>query len=153
MIIVGYPGIGKSTICKYNKNQIDLESSLFDHEDLYWYISYINVAESLNDQGYDVYISSHFQVRFELFRRHVNDMSDILLVYPSSNLKDFWVHKLKDRYDKNPTDKNRRSYEYVKSFYEKTIENFESSMIPNKIKIEDIEYNLEQLIKKFKHDK
>ena len=30
MIIVGYPGIGKSTLCQHRENCIDLESSCFD---------------------------------------------------------------------------------------------------------------------------
>ena len=30
MIIVGYQGIGKSTLCQHRENCIDLESSCFD---------------------------------------------------------------------------------------------------------------------------
>lgn len=44
MIVVGYPGIGKSTLCQHRENCIDLESSCFDKSNKNWYKDYCNVA-------------------------------------------------------------------------------------------------------------
>lgn len=68
MIIVGYPCIGKSTYAVSHKYKaIDLESSNFI-KDGSWVESYCNVAIGLSEQGYDVFVSSHDDVRKQLLK-------------------------------------------------------------------------------------
>ena len=66
MIIVGYPGIGKSTLCQYRDNCIDLESSCFDKLNKNWYKDYCNVAVDLHKQGNIALVSNHESVYEEL---------------------------------------------------------------------------------------
>ena len=67
MIIIGYQGIGKSTLSARNLKYVDLESSNFWFDDpetkqrvrhFNWYEMYCNVAEYLSRQGYVVFVSS-----------------------------------------------------------------------------------------------
>lgn len=54
-IVVGYQGVGKSTLAYHNRSVIDLESSNFfvdGKRDEKWYIPYCNIARSLARQGY-----------------------------------------------------------------------------------------------------
>ena len=49
MIIVGYPGVGKSTLVQHKENCIDLESSCFDKSNINWYkIKDVNVNKLSN---------------------------------------------------------------------------------------------------------
>ena len=66
MIIVGYPGIGKSTLCQHRENCIDLESSCFDKSNKKWYKDYCNVAVDLHKQGNIALVSNHESVYEEL---------------------------------------------------------------------------------------
>ena len=64
MIIIGFPGIGKSTVSKTNDKYIDLESSCFDKDaNKLWYKDYCKTAIDLSNQGYVVFVSSHDKVR------------------------------------------------------------------------------------------
>ena len=68
MIIVGYQGIGKSSLAGVG-NCIDLESSNFwinGKRDPEWYKPYCKIADHLSKQGYTVFTSSHEVVRREL---------------------------------------------------------------------------------------
>ena len=69
MIIIGYQGIGKSTLAKNSLKYIDLESGNFwinGERDEQWYKPYCNIANHLSAQGYTVFTSSHKEVREEL---------------------------------------------------------------------------------------
>ena len=72
MIFVGYQGIGKSSIS--GNGNIDLESGNFwvnltRYCD--WYKVYCNIAKSLSEQGYNVFLSSHKVVRDELKKKKI----------------------------------------------------------------------------------
>lgn len=59
MIIVGYQGIGKSSLAGRDKKFIDLESGNFwidgkRADD--WYKPYCKIAEHLSQQGYYVFV-------------------------------------------------------------------------------------------------
>lgn len=97
MIIIGYQGIGKSTLAGKNKC-IDLESGNFWFYDLEtyqkvrhndWYVPYCNIANHLSEQGYTVFTSSHEVVRNELKK----SKEDVFIIYPSIELKDEWIKK------------------------------------------------------------
>ena len=75
MIIIGYQGVGKSTLANKDDKFIDLESGSFwinntDNNSKYrydnWYEMYCNVAEHLSQQGYIVVVASHEVVRNRL---------------------------------------------------------------------------------------
>ena len=75
-IIIGFPGIGKSTVAKGDTRFIDLESSTFmvdgqRSED--WYKIYVNVAIDLTKQ-YNVFISSHMAVQNYLATLNYNNV-------------------------------------------------------------------------------
>ena len=94
MIVVGYQGIGKSTIAGRDHRFIDLESSSFwidgkRADD--WYKPYCRIAECLSKQGFIVLTSSHEVVR-KFFLD--NQVDSVVLVYPSIELKDKWIESL-----------------------------------------------------------
>ena len=99
MIIIGYPGIGKSTLAGRDHKYIDLDSSNFKingekSED--WYKVYCKVAEDLSRQGYIVFVSSHSVVREAL----KGSEEAVAVAYPVGALEKQWITKLGDRYDK-----------------------------------------------------
>ena len=106
-IIVGYQGIGKSTLAKQGKGYIDLESGNFwvngkRADD--WYIPYCNIAMHLAEQGYTVFTSSHQVVRDQLVSIKTDNV-DLFVCVPSLHLKDEWIKKLEDRYNETGLDK------------------------------------------------
>ncbi len=114
MILLGYQGIGKSTMAKKNKDLsvIDLESSCYTWgsrklED--WHKAYADNALHLSRQGYTVFIATHAPVR-EWIGGHnttfplgvqIDGMYEeqVAVVVPDTSLKDEWVAKLRKRYE------------------------------------------------------
>lgn len=115
MIILGYPGVGKSYACGKDRGIIDLESSFFHSE----YANntlvepYVRVAIDLHQQGYTVCISSHWAIRntlrnmlrIRLVWPDVNQSlkdewikRNVAMIYPDQSLKDAWIERLKNRY-------------------------------------------------------
>lgn len=123
MIIIGYPCIGKTTLAKNNVKIIDLESSNFfvDEERLKnWYKMYCNVAVDLSKQKYIVFVSSHKLVidhLCSLKEKGIITNSDIGCIFPSESLKDCWIDKAYDRWNKSSLDKDRKAYDRIKNFY------------------------------------
>ena len=148
MVIIGYQGIGKSTLCKDDYRFVDLESSIFDKSDSGWYKSYISVAIYLSNCGYIVFVSSHISVQEELIKRYENgDISDLYEIYPSLELRDFWVNKLLKRYEDERTSKNYRAYINAKNSYNDSISVLMKNDIKNKICIDDENYDLSKILK------
>lgn len=145
MIIIGYQGIGKSTLAGTDRF-IDLESGNFwvdgkRADD--WYIPYCQIAEHLSAQGFHVFVSSHEVVRKQLR----NSKEEVLLVFPSIFLKEFWVQKLEDRWKATELEKDYKAYMNAKTRYDLNItelmtENFK------KIIIQDKQYRLQYLLNK-----
>ena len=115
MIVIGYQGIGKSTLAAKSLRYIDLESSSFWFDDPEtkqkirhgnWYEMYCNVAEDLSRQGYTVFVSSHQPVRERLSR------SDeyVIACVPALDLKDKWIKKLRLRYENSGLEKDYKAY-------------------------------------------
>ena len=110
MIVIGYQGIGKSTLSRKNFRYIDLESSALRKGGVRWenwHEPYCMIAEWLSKQGYTVFVSSHKEVR-----GYLNECckEPFCAVVPSESLKDEWIDKLLKRYEQFPTDKNYRAY-------------------------------------------
>ena len=146
MIIVGYPGIGKSTLGGKH-NCLDLESSLFFDSNgirpTKWYDYYYNIATSLSKQGYIVLTSTHTSIINKL-NKFSNEK--IVAIIPSPLLKDDWIKKLEKRAKETKSDKDFRAFINSKDNFDSNI----SSLINNKMDkyiIKDMNYKLEDIIK------
>ena len=166
MIIIGYPGIGKSYNSGYDivksTAYIDLESHNFWNEydipydpntrrrdrDPNWFETYCKLAIDLSNQGYRVFVSSHMSVQGQLrgSKKH-----DIIVCYPHESLKQKWILRLRERYlnclDED-TEKNRRAIEAVIENFDRDIDAMRHSGFPT-LEIMDMEYNLRELIEDF----
>lgn len=145
MIIIGYQGIGKSTLAGKGKF-IDLESGNFwvdgkRSDD--WYIPYCNIAEHLSRQGFVVFTSSHEVVRKQL----ENSKEKVYVAYPSLNLKYDWIKKLEARYEDSRLEKDYKALMNAINCYEENIKSLMNSGFDT-IEINDTSYVLERLIEK-----
>ena len=146
MIVVGYPGIGKSTLAGRDYKYIDLESENFwidgeRAED--WYKPYCKIAEHLSEQGYIVFVSSHEVVRQYLVE---NSRELVVLVYPSALLKSAWIDKLEQRYAKSGLEKDYKALMNIKYSYIENIRELQESCIEYKLEINKLSYDSESML-------
>jgi len=119
MILVGYQGIGKSTLAGRD-NCIDLESGNFwvdgkRSDD--WYKPYCQIAIHLSQQGYTVFTSSH-----EVVRKQLEDCSEkVVVVFPSLDLKEEWIKKLYHRWSETKLDKDFKALANAQDRYNENI--------------------------------
>lgn len=148
MIYVGYQGVGKSTLAGKD-NFIDLESSNFwidtSGVGVYsrpngWEQIYVNIAKHLSDQGYNVFLSSHKQIREYMNANNI----EFIVIYPELIIKDAWINKLKLRYEQSKSDKDNKALMAAEKFYDDNINDL--SKEKNKIVITNFNYNLKDLI-------
>lgn len=144
MIIVGYQGIGKSTLAGKN-NVIDLESGNFWNNGVRpddWYIYYCQIAEHLSQQGYIVFTSSH-----EVVRNRLKEYSKekVYTIYPSLKLHDEWINKLRDRYNNSKLEKDYKALMNAEDRYYENIEELKNSGI-EVLEIEDMGYRLGDMV-------
>lgn len=142
MIVIGYQGIGKSTLAGRNHKFIDLESGNFwvdgkRADD--WYKPYCKIAEHLSQQGYIVFTSSHEVVRKQL----ENSSEDVVLVYPSTELRDAWIDKLEKRYEESGLEKDYKALMNAKDRYNENITELNVSNFAYKLILVDMHYDLE----------
>ena len=157
MIIIGYQGIGKSTLAGPENNCIDLESGNFWVTDKEtgtakrtddWYKPYCNIANHLSSQGFIVFTSSHKQVREEL----KNSDEYIMAIVPDLSLKDEWVKKLEDRYNESGLDKDFKAWKNAEECYEENIKDIMNDIESTGNKkcylavINSMNYNLKDII-------
>ena len=126
LIVIGYQGIGKSSIGGKD-NCIDLESSNFyidEKRDKNWYKIYCKIALSLANQGYTVLISSHQVIR-DYFSKEMGELpkniGNIVIFCPRLTQKDEWLARLQTRYDKTKNEKDERALKNA-------VENFDSNI-------------------------
>lgn len=149
MIIIGYQGIGKSSISCAENGCIDLESSNFNlwyrdnKRDKWWYVYYCNLAIDLSNQGFTVFVSSHKEIRDYLL--NFIDKTTIVCVFPEPYLKDEWIQKLQDRYDNDPSEKNYKALMNAKDKFEKNINEMRASGYLY-YGISDMDYNLLDIV-------
>lgn len=99
MIVIGYQGIGKSTLVKDNNSYIDFESSNFKingERPEGWERMYCEAALDLSRQGHVVFTASHKCIRDYLKEHRGSEV--VLIVAPSVDLKDQWLEKLRNRF-------------------------------------------------------
>ena len=139
MIIIGFPGIGKSSVTRaYNGDTnttgyIDLESSNFVKDDN-WVKEYCDLAIDLELQGYKVFVSSHKKVREYLAERQ-DVFPDIVEVFPSNELRTEWLNRLESRYMKCKTAKNERALNYMRNNFDDSVDEMEHDAIIHKVRI------------------
>lgn len=154
-IIIGYPGIGKSTFCskQVDCDFIDLESSNFHEgkEPEKWYCFYVMVAEDLASQGFNVFVSSHYDVVMALKMNVSNPDIPVYVICPSLELEKEWIEKLRNRYLSSGLEKDRRSYGRAKSNYKGDISDLIDCGFPV-TQIENIDYDIFDVIRNLKKD-
>lgn len=126
MIIIGYPGVGKTEASKQFIDVIDLESSWFDGMDNIYNVeteTYCKIAIELSKQNYIVCVSSHKEIQ-SCLRRSVED---VYVCYPIKELKQYWVQKLRERYIVDDTDKNFRAYDRAVDYFDTDIQDMMDS--------------------------
>ena len=144
MIVIGYQGVGKSTLAGRDHKYIDLESGNFwidgkRADD--WYKPYCKIAEHLSQQGYIVFTSSHKVVRQYLIE---NSRETVVLVYPSVELKDAWIEKLERRYAESKLEKDYKALMNAKDRYEENIKELQQEpYITYKVELQKMDYDLE----------
>lgn len=152
MIVIGYQGIGKSTLAGRNNRFIDLESGNFwvdgkRADD--WYKPYCQIAEHLSQQGYIVFTSSHEVVRKQL----ENSGEVVVVVYPSIELKDEWIDKLEERYATSKLEKDYKALMNAVDRYEENIKELsESNHKYCKVILTKMDYDLEASLIRLKNE-
>lgn len=150
MIIIGFPGIGKSTLASNNDKFVDLESSYFKTPDARnedWVVDYCKLAEILSKNGSIVLVSSHKAVRDYIANMHTDE--PVACVFPSGGIREQWIKKLEDRYMNSGLDKDYRAFIRARDNYDDDIrELYSDDSIPYKWIITNINYNLEEELEK-----
>lgn len=147
MIIIGYQGIGKSTLAGKD-NCIDLESGNFwvngkRAED--WYIPYCQIANHLSEQGYTVFVSSHEVVRKELEKSEER----VVAIIPAIELRDAWCEKLLERYMLTELYKDFKAWRNAEERYVENISEIMDS-VGEVYCIRNMNYHLHTIIKHLK---
>ena len=152
MIIVGYQGIGKSTLAKDGNGYIDLESGNFWVNGVRadnWYIPYCNIAIHLAQQGYIVFTSSHQVVRDYL--SNVAKDIELAVCYPDYQLKDVWIDKLEDRYNNTKLEKDYKAWQNALAIYDQNIDELRKSERFHHITITNSQYDLDFIVSSLKY--
>lgn len=145
-VVVGYQGIGKSTLAFHNNRVIDLESSNFfvnGERPENWFIIYCNIARALCKQGYIVCVSSHQEVREELLQ---NPAKNQVIVYPALDLKDKWIAKLRNRYEETQSEKDFKALKNAENYYDYNIIDLANQKGFDRISFATMDYNLADLL-------
>lgn len=148
LVIIGYQGIGKSSLAGWSKC-IDLESGNFfvgDKRAADWYIPYCQTAINLANQGYTVFVSSHKEVRE--FLRTVplpENVARVVVICPSIWMRDEWIERLQKRYDSTRLDKDFRALANAKERFAENIDELCSCGLPV-IQPRVIGYNLKDYV-------
>lgn len=145
MIVIGYQGIGKSTVSKKSKGFIDLESGNFfynGNRPTDWHIYYCQIAEHLSRQGYVVFMSSHEPVR----NWFIHSDERAIIICPDLNLKTEWIDKLEKRYNTTHKEKDFKAWQNAVCRFEENIKELFDCGIPV-ISINTMAYDLEEMIR------
>lgn len=138
MIIMGFPGIGKTTLCqkseqighKWHKQLIDLESSVFLHTDKEEITEeqakkYVQLALHLSRHGYHVFISTH-PIVYETVEKLIAKPYEALAIYPDLSLKKEWLQRLEDRYMQTRHSKDLRAWSTMVNIYDDAVSKLNS---------------------------
>lgn len=143
MIVVGYQGIGKSTLAGKH-NCIDLESGNFwvnGERSSDWYKAYCQIAIHLSEQGYTVFTSSHQVVREQL----ENCTEKVVVIFPSLDLKEEWIKKLYCRWSETKLDKDFKALANAQDRYNENIAELMCGNLAT-YEITSMDYSLEDIV-------
>lgn len=155
MIVIGYPGIGKTTLAKCSPFYIDLESSCFKYWDEEnqrfrrwdnWAEIYANVAVDLNG-NHDVLVSSHKLVRDALLKHP--SKPDIVVCCPVVTLKEAWIKRLQERYEKSRSEKDQAALVNAETSFTTQVNDLLAEGLPV-IEIKSMDYKLSTLLVEYK---
>lgn len=147
-VVVGYPGIGKTSLSEKNIHCLDLESSIFTNVWGYsnlWQVVYGKTAVSLAQQGYVVFVSSHQSVYRYLNSIEMPNGVFLMGCHPSPALKDEWLDRLRVRAETTQNDKDIRAFEHAWEYFDQDIQDMHSGM-KNKLEIAKMDYSLLNLL-------
>lgn len=161
MIVMGYPGIGKSTLAEKSLEYIDLETSNWWNiistkekgtmrvRPQGWEKIYCKVALDLSRQGYIVFTSPNKDIRNCFIKMRENNFityKDIICVcFPSLKMQDEWTKRVKKRYEQDSSDKNKRALDHVLECYIDDVTEMAHSPFIH-IKLFNKDYDLESVI-------
>lgn len=132
MIIVGFPGVGKTSVCAGRNWYVDMESSDYRKYDG-WQVGYVDAAARISRVGATVFTSSHKEVRDELARRQPEVTVCEVFPAPSAEMEKLWIKRLGDRLEKDPSAKNLAAYLHVRAHYMEAVNDMMSDEIREKI--------------------
>ena len=127
MIVIGYQGIGKSTLVKERNSYIDFESSNFKingGRPEGWEQMYCEAALDLSRQGHVVFTASHKCIRDYLKEHRGSEV--VLIVAPSVGLKDQWLEKLRNRCKETGLVKDRLALLNAEDCFNENIQEMQS---------------------------
>ena len=157
---MGFPAVGKTTTTKrtasITNRFIDLNITKFIGSNYFanlanmgcyqnsscnldWF-AYCNLAIDLAE-NHDVFISVTPEILdyMEIQDKIIRD--SIIVIYPSLSLKDQWIKKMKDRYEKSNLLEDRRAYEYyICDNYDETIKKINANESFSKIQLNSMKY-------------
>ena len=154
MIVIGYQGIGKSTLVKDNNSYIDFESSNFKingGRPEGWEQMYCEAALDLSRQGHVVFTASHKCIRDYLKEHQGSEV--VLIVAPSVDMKDLWLEKLRNRYKETGFEKDKLALLNAEACFDENIKEMQNyaSVFPF-YEITDMSYKLRFLFDNFLKD-
>lgn len=138
MIIVGYPGIGKTWAARAGYDGIiDLDSVYFrDRDDDRGWLggekglgNYIWLVKKLNSEGKTVLISSHKEVRDRLLAEKDIPRSEICYICPDVLMRDVWLARLYRRWIDTTEKSAWFAYRRAIKNYEKDISDMTSDRV------------------------
>ena len=147
-IIIGYQGIGKSTLASTSSRYIDLESGTFwidDKRDPDWYQIYCKIAIELAVQGYRVFTSSHMVVREYLTTCPLPEFLKVYVCYPELSLKYSWIAKLETRYKLTQLNKDYKAWMNAVDRFDENIQELKDCSAVS-IPITSMKYDLDSLV-------
>ena len=134
MIICGFPGVGKTSVAGF-KTCVDLESSNFSNRNgipqktKYWVPQYCNLAIELASEGFTVLTSTHKEV-IEYFANdatYPDTVAKPVIFCPKKSMQTEWIKRLTDRYNDDPSEKNKRALKAVMNEWDEKIDFLENS--------------------------
>ena len=155
MIIIRYPGVGGRHMAKVRDNVIDLDINTFNEADASqlsdWYKYYCKIAIDLSDQGNTVFVPNDIDVIAQLI--NVN-YKDIAFVFPSLQIRDGWLKRLKYIFESNNVSYNKYVYNRARIMYMTDITDLINLVSQNNFRYWciDGEFNLPDIIEKLKHN-
>lgn len=150
LIIIGYQGIGKSSLAGWSKC-VDLESGNFfvggkRADD--WHIPYCQIAMNVANQGYTVFTSSHKAVCEQfLSMPRLENVAEVAIFCPRRSMRDEWIERLYLRYAKTGLEKDYKALMNAKERFEDNIVELCSCGLPV-IQPSAMNYNLKDYVYK-----